>query len=150
METRNHEDNVSEAFYSDTSGDPRAATPPNLGTAAGPPTTRPGLAGGGAPGSNPGRPDLTIPDLSTHEGLATARMVLQRVVDSTSRTGQGAGLSWVNLGQRQGTSTASVQGTPVNQTTMAKPWCHSTRHCHTATLLNFIIHRHFLLVEDGI
>ncbi|KAE8912536.1 hypothetical protein PF005_g13544 [Phytophthora fragariae] len=126
METRDYEDNVSEAFYSDTSGDPRAATPPKLGTAAGPPTTRPGLAGGSAPGSNPGRPDLTIPDLSTPEGLATARMVLQRVVDGTSRTGQGAGLSWANLGQGQGTSTANVQGTPVNQTTMGAYYSRAT------------------------
>ncbi|KAE9053205.1 hypothetical protein PF010_g33007, partial [Phytophthora fragariae] len=101
METRDHEDNVSEAFYSDTSGDPRAATPPNLGTSAGPPTTRPGLAGGSAPGSNPGRPDLTIRDLSTPEGLATARM-------------------------GQGTSTANVQGTPVNQTTMGAYYSRAT------------------------
>ncbi|KAE9097176.1 hypothetical protein PF005_g17685 [Phytophthora fragariae] len=126
MESRDHEDNVSEAFYSDTSGDPRAATPPNLGTAAEPPTTRPGLAGVGAPGSNPGRPDLTIPDLSTPEGLATARMVLQRVVDGTNRTGQGAGLSWANLGQGQGTSTAHVQETPVNQTTMGAYYSRAT------------------------
>ncbi|KAE9018090.1 hypothetical protein PR003_g14949 [Phytophthora rubi] len=126
MESRDHEDNVSEAFYSDTSGDPRAATPPNLDTAAEPPTTRPGLAGVGAPGSNPGRPDMTIPDLSTPEGLATARMVLQRVVDGTSRTGQGAGLSWANLGQGQGTSTANVQETPVNQTTMGAYYSRAT------------------------
>ncbi|KAE9041118.1 hypothetical protein PR001_g6764 [Phytophthora rubi] len=45
MECRDHEDNVSEAFYLDTSGNPGAATPPNLGTAAGQPTTRPGYGG---------------------------------------------------------------------------------------------------------
>ncbi|KAE8964823.1 hypothetical protein PR003_g27023 [Phytophthora rubi] len=59
---------MSEAFFSDASGDPRAATPPpslNLGMATGAPTTRAGLAGVGVPGSNPVRPDLTIPDLST-------------------------------------------------------------------------------------
>ncbi|KAE9004582.1 hypothetical protein PF010_g13167 [Phytophthora fragariae] len=126
MECRDHEDNVSEAFYLDTSGNPRAATPPNLGTAAGQPTTRPGLTGAGAPGSNPVRPDLTMPDLSTPEGLATARMVLQRVVDGTSRTGQGAGLSWANLEQVQGTSNANVQVTPVNQTTMGAYYSRAT------------------------
>ncbi|KAE9323403.1 hypothetical protein PF008_g17369 [Phytophthora fragariae] len=126
MESRDHEDNVSEAFYSDTSGDLRATTPPNRGTAAGPPTARPGLAGVGAPGSSPGRPDLAIPDLPTPEGLATARMVLQRVVDGTSRTGQGAVLSWVNLGQGRGASNANVQGTPVNQTTMGAYYSRST------------------------
>ncbi|KAE8982290.1 hypothetical protein PF011_g21675 [Phytophthora fragariae] len=126
MESRDHEDNVSEPFYSNTSGDPRAATPPNLGTVAGPPTTRPGLAGVGAPGSNPGRPDLTIPDLSTPEGLATARMVLHRVVGGASRANQGAGLSWANLGQGQGASNANVLGTPVNQTTMGAYYSRAT------------------------
>ncbi|KAE9341072.1 hypothetical protein PF008_g10810 [Phytophthora fragariae] len=128
METRDHEDNVSEAFYSDTSGDPRAATPSNLGTAAGQPTTRPGWQARVRGGSNPRRPDLTIPDLSTREGLATARIVLQRVVDGTSRTGQGAGLSWANLGQGQGASNANanVQGTPVNQTTMGAYYSRAT------------------------
>ncbi|KAE9001515.1 hypothetical protein PR001_g18498 [Phytophthora rubi] len=127
MESRDQEDNVSEAFFSDTSGDPRATTPPNLGTATGAPTTRTGLAGLGAPGANPARPELTIPDLSTPEGLATARMVLQRVFDDTSRrTGQGAGLSWSNLGQGQEASTMNAQGTPVNQTTMGNYFSRAT------------------------
>ncbi|KAE9346559.1 hypothetical protein PF008_g8226 [Phytophthora fragariae] len=131
MESRDQEDNVSEAFFSDTSGDPRAAIPPDMGTATGAQTTRTGLAGLGVPGTNPARPDLTIPDLSTPEGLATARMVLQRVVDDTSRrTGQGAGLSWSYLGQDQEASTVNAQGTPVSQTTMG---AYFSRAASTAT-----------------
>ncbi|KAE9190289.1 hypothetical protein PF004_g21951 [Phytophthora fragariae] len=95
-------------------------------SATGAPITRAGLAGLGAPGTNPVRPDLTIPDLSTPEGLATARMVLQRVVDGTSRTRQGADLSWANLVQSQGASTANVQGTLVNQTTMGAYYSRAT------------------------
>ncbi|KAE9256092.1 hypothetical protein PF002_g2025 [Phytophthora fragariae] len=126
MESRDQEDSVSEAFFSDTSGDPRATTSPNLGTATGAQTTRAGLAGLGAPGTNPVQTDLTIPDLSTPEGLATTRMVLQRVVDGTSRTGQGVGLSWASLGQGQGASAVNAQGTPVNQTTMGAYYSRAT------------------------
>ncbi|KAE9283601.1 hypothetical protein PF008_g27364 [Phytophthora fragariae] len=53
-------------------------------------------------------------------------MVLQRVVDGTSRTGQGVGLSWANLGQGQGASAVNAQGTPVNQTTMGAYYSRAT------------------------
>ncbi|KAE9031115.1 hypothetical protein PR001_g11087 [Phytophthora rubi] len=71
----------------------------------------------------PLRPELRTPDMTTPEGLAAARSVLQRVVDSTSRRAElGAGQSWSATGLGQGAPSSSVpghaQGAPSTQTTM--------------------------------
>ncbi|KAE9018352.1 hypothetical protein PF011_g6296 [Phytophthora fragariae] len=123
MDSRDQEDSVSEAFYSDESGDQqRAATPRNVGTSTEEPATTAVLAGQGAPDAmttNPLRPDLRIPDMTTPEGLAAVRSVLQRVVDSTSRRAElGAGQSWsvTGLGQGDPSVPGHAQGAPSTQT----------------------------------
>ncbi|GMF49215.1 unnamed protein product [Phytophthora fragariaefolia] len=54
-----------------------------------------GLTGPDAMTPNPLRPDLVVPDLSTMEGLAAARAVLDRVTEVTSnRAGHNVDQSW--------------------------------------------------------
>ncbi|KAE9130213.1 hypothetical protein PF001_g16107, partial [Phytophthora fragariae] len=108
------EDRMSEGFHSTGSGGGEPQNNP-AAEAAGPPPASEGTAHQGAPSaiaSNPTRPDLPVPDMSTPEGLAAARSVLQRAMEIASRqTLQSPEPSWAD--ERPQSAQAAAGGTSV-------------------------------------
>ncbi|KAE8961840.1 hypothetical protein PR002_g29779, partial [Phytophthora rubi] len=108
------EDRMSEGFHSTGSGGGEPQNNPTA-EAAGPPPASEGTAHQGAPSAiatNPARPDLPVPDMSTPEGLAAARSVLQRAMEIASRqTLQSPEPSWAD--ERPQSAQAAARGTSV-------------------------------------
>ncbi|KAE9090002.1 hypothetical protein PF006_g25248 [Phytophthora fragariae] len=109
------EDRMSEGFHSTGSGGGEPQNNPTAEAAGTPPPASEGTAHQGVPSAiatNPARPDLPVPDMSTPEGLAAARSVLQRAMGIASRqTLQSPEPSWAD--ERPQSAQAAARGTSV-------------------------------------